>query len=248
MSDNNHKDHIPGKIMAGPDIFLGTANPKKIVEYALLFKNIGARLFDAGRSTLALFKLESLPPPEEDGKTFYQNAYIKARYYADHTGIAAFSDDSGLMVKALGGDPGVRSHRYGIPEPEDPSSSSSSHEDNFKYYTDEYRNEYLLKQMEGIKDRRAVMAVSCVLAKPHQSLCLRWDGTLFGLITEKPIGNRGFGYDPVFFVPKKGKTLAEMTLDEKETVSHRGKVIDQVWKDSKKILEFLGYPPDAIVR
>ena len=211
-------------------IFVGTGTRKKLVEYALIFQGIGAELYDTTQKSLSRLGLGALAPPAEDGETFFQNASLKARYYADLTGLPSFSDDSGLMVRALGGAPGVLSSRYGLPE--DAAGLSEREKDRL-------RNARLLREIEGVEEREAVMAVSGVLARPRSAAVLSWEGTLFGLIAKEPKGELGFGYDPVFYVPEKGRTLGEMTREEKEAISHRGQVIRKVTEDRERILRFL---------
>lgn len=160
-------------------IFVGTGNRKKLVEYALIFQGLGAELYDTTQKSLSRLGLGVLPPPAEDGGTFFQNASIKARYYADLTGLPSFSDDSGLMVRALGGAPGVLSSRYGLPE--DAAGLSEREKDRL-------RNARLLREIEGVEEREAVMAVSGVLARPRSAAVLSWEGTLFGLIAKEPKG------------------------------------------------------------
>ena len=150
---------------------------------------------------------EPLPEVDETGATFEENAALKARSACEHTGLPAIADDSGLCVDALGGDPGVRSARYGTPG-----------------WNDAQRTDYLLKNMEGVPDEkrtaRLVSAVCCVLPD-GRSLTLR--GECEGYIGDAPRGSNGFGYDPVFVVGDA--TFAEMDNAEKDRISHRGRAL-----------------------
>lgn len=146
----------------------------------------------------------------EDGETFAENALIKARCAAE-SGYIGIGDDSGLSVDALGGAPGVYSARY-----------AGEHGD------DEANNALLLKNMEDKEDKTArfVCTIACVFPKSYgdiEPIVVR--GEVEGQITDKRSGNGGFGYDPYFYYPPFGKTLADVTAEEKNSVSHRGKAI-----------------------
>jgi len=138
-----------------------------------------------------------LPEPVEDGDTFDENAYKKALHYAKVLGLPAIADDSGLVVEALNGEPGVYSARYAGEKA-----------------TDEENCLKLLTKMEGITNRKA--AFQCVLSIAVPSgPALTYEGSCQGIITETMQGSGGFGYDPLFFYPELGKTFAEMTAKEK---------------------------------
>jgi len=156
-------------------------------------------------------------PPEETGMTFEDNAMLKAASAAKQTGLPALADDSGLMVDALGGEPGVYSARWG----------------GFKRDLD--RNLYLLEQLKGVplEERTARFVAVLVLAFPDGHLEV-YRGETEGLILEAPRGELGFGYDPLFFVPEAGRTFAEMLPREKARYSHRGKALKalvEAWKN-----------------
>ena len=155
---------------------------------------------------------------EETGTTFAENALLKAKAVAEASGMAAIADDSGLMVDALNGEPGVYSARYG--------GCSSDPE----------RIAYLLSNMadipEGKRSARFVTAIACVLPDGQT---LTAEGFCEGRILTQPRGTKGFGYDPVFYVPKIGKTFAEALPEEKNAISHRGNALREfckVWKES----------------
>jgi XTP/dITP diphosphohydrolase len=144
--------------------------------------------------------------PEETGDTFAANAELKARYYSALTNSICLADDSGLEVDALNGAPGVYSARFAGPAA-----------------TDADNNAKLLNLLAGLASEQRSARFRCVLVY-YDSLgeLLTAEGTCEGVILETPRGDGGFGYDPLFYVPEIGKTLAEMTLAEKNAISHRG--------------------------
>ncbi|MDR2461532.1 MAG: non-canonical purine NTP pyrophosphatase [Deltaproteobacteria bacterium] len=208
-------------------LFVGSGNPGKIVELSAMLGFLGAKIFDATGKTTRHLGLTPLAPPVEDGSTFYENAYIKARHYADWSGLPALADDSGLLVYALKGAPGVRSARFG-PQ--------------WEPTLDKSRNQYLLEKMKGITDRRAAFEVTLVLAKPLTREVMSWKGHVLGEILEEPRGDGGFGYDPIFYLPALGRTMAQLSFEEKNQVSHRTMAARRMKEDRAKILEFLGFP------
>lgn len=162
-------------------------------------------LLGTGIEVLSLADFPGVPAPVEDGETFEANAVKKAREYVTATGIAALADDSGLAVDALGGRPGVHSARYAEGD-------------------DRARVEKLLRELQGVPSERRGAAFHCALclALPsgHQEVTV---GTCPGQVAFAPRGEHGFGYDPVFLLPELGKTMAELTREEKATLSHRGR-------------------------
>ncbi|MGZ3460951.1 MAG: RdgB/HAM1 family non-canonical purine NTP pyrophosphatase [Archangium sp.] len=171
---------------------------------------------------LALSDLPPVPEPVEDGDTFEQNAEIKARAYADATGLPALADDSGLCVDALGGRPGVHSARYAEG-------------------SDQARYEKLLGELSGVPDEARTAAFVCALclALPGRGRSLVEVGRCEGRIGHEPRGSHGFGYDPVFVLPG-GKTLAELTSEEKAGLSHRGVAFRKM---RPHLLALAGGPP-----
>jgi XTP/dITP diphosphohydrolase len=159
-----------------------------------------------------------IPQIEEDGDTFDENAYKKASFAARVLGLPSLADDSGLKVDALGGAPGARSARYAG-----------------ENATDEQRCRKLLQEMEGKTNRRAAFECVISIAVPTGK-ALTYEARCEGLITEKPIGTNGFGYDPVFFYPPLGKTFAELSISEKNLVSHRGKAFHELQEEFDKVL------------
>jgi len=162
-----------------------------------------------------------IPEVEEDGETFDDNAYKKALFTAKVLGLPAIADDSGLIVEALHGEPGVRSARY--------AGDKASDQDNIIK---------LLGELRGEKDRRAAFHCVVSIAVPSGP-ALTYEGTCQGVITEVPVGEGGFGYDPVFFCPELGKTFAEASMEEKNKVSHRGKALAEIRDECDKIVRWL---------
>ena len=159
-----------------------------------------------------------IPEVVEDGATFDANAYKKASFTARVLGVPALADDSGLVVDALGGAPGVYSARYGG-----------------EGLTDTQRYERLLQEMEGKEDRKAAFECVISIAVPTGP-ALTYEGRCEGTILTEPRGEGGFGYDPVFHYPELDKSFAELTMAEKGKVSHRGKALGQVIGEFDKVL------------
>ncbi|NSW87405.1 MAG: XTP/dITP diphosphatase [Syntrophobacteraceae bacterium] len=162
-----------------------------------------------------------LPEVKEDGLTFEENAYKKASFTAKVLGIPALADDSGLEVDALNGAPGVHSARYAGPRA-----------------TDEENNRKLLEALAGKKDRKARFCCVLSLAVPTGP-ALTYEAACDGIILEAPRGENGFGYDPLFFYPPKGKTFAEMSRHEKAEVSHRGRALQELKDEFDKVLTWI---------
>jgi XTP/dITP diphosphohydrolase len=159
-----------------------------------------------------------IPPLEENGNTFDENAYQKASFAARILGLPALADDSGLLVEALGNAPGIHSARYAG-----------------ENATDEQRYLKLLDEMQGESNRNAAFECVISLSVPTGP-ALTYEARCQGLITERPAGSNGFGYDPIFFYPPLNKTFAELTREEKSRVSHRGKAFAELKDEFEKIL------------
>jgi len=159
-----------------------------------------------------------IPPLTEEGKTFDENAYQKASFAARILGLPALADDSGLLVEALDGAPGIHSARYAG-----------------EHATDEQRYLKLLDEMKGKSNRNAAFECVISIAVPTGS-ALTYEARCQGLITERPVGSNGFGYDPIFFYPPSNKTFAELTREEKSRVSHRGKAFAELKDEFDKVL------------
>ena len=188
---------------------IATNNPHKVVE----FKNILAPL---GIECASLKEMGIVCDAEETGKTFAENAYIKAKAVYDLCGLPTVADDSGICVDALGGEPGVFSARYGGDG-----------------YDDEGRMYLLLKNMEEQEERAAhfTSSISCVL---NESTVLNAEGYIFGQLTREPRGTNGFGYDPIFLPDGYDVTTAEMDGEAKNAISHRGNALREFVKKLKE--------------
>ena len=162
-----------------------------------------------------------IPEVREDGETFDENAYKKASFAAKILGFPALADDSGLIVEALNGAPGVLSARYAG-----------------ENATDEERCLKILKQMNGKDNRKAAFECVISIAVPGGA-ALTYESRCEGLITENLRGKNGFGYDPIFYFPPLKKTFAELTQEEKNRVSHRGKAFKELREEFDKILTWI---------
>jgi XTP/dITP diphosphohydrolase len=165
-------------------------------------------------------KLEEIPAPEEDGLTFAANAALKAVYYSRFApGEVVLADDSGLEVDALDGAPGVRSARFAADAGLIDSPASNGN-------TDVRNNLLLLQKLVGVPKTKRTARYRCVLAAARDGQVLHTaEGTVEGLILEAPRGKGGFGYDPLFYLPALNHTMAELDLETKHTLSHRGRAI-----------------------
>ena len=182
-------------------IVLATKNKGKIKEMRELLAPMNIEV-------LSLADFSPVDDAEENGVTFAENAMLKARYYFAHTGTLCLADDSGLEVDALGGRPGVYSARY-------------SGED----ATDAANNAKVLREMEGIEKDKRTARFRCAMALVGEGIELTTDGTCEGALLTEERGQGGFGYDPIFYVPKFDRTLAEMSSEEKNSISHRGAAV-----------------------
>ena len=179
-------------------LLLGSTNPGKLREYREILHGLDLEL-------VAPADLDPVPPePDEDAQTFAENASSKARAYATATGLQTIADDSGLEVYALRGAPGVCSRRF--------FGDEASAEE---------RNAKLLALLDGVADRSARFVCVTALASPDGHIEL-FEGEVHGEIAEAPRGQAGFGYDPVFVIAGDGRTMAELTSEEKHRISHRG--------------------------
>jgi XTP/dITP diphosphohydrolase len=183
-----------------PELLLATNNSGKLREYAALLSGCGFDLVTPVEKKLDIEVAET-------GKTFAENAALKAKTLATASGLLTLADDSGLEVDALGGAPGVYSARY--------AGDKAS---------DAERIALLLKNLEGVPLERRTARFRCVIAiaDPAGSLRLA-EGTVEGFIVFAPRGSHGFGYDPVFLLPELGKTMAELKPEEKNHLSHRAR-------------------------
>ena len=164
--------------------------------------------------------LATIPAPEEDGLTFAANAALKAVYYSRFApGQLVLADDSGLETDALEGAPGVRSARFAA---DSGLIDSPDANDN----TDVWNNILLLQRMAGVPSVRRTARYRCVLVAARDGEPIHQaEGAVEGLLLESPRGTGGFGYDPLFYLPALEKTMAELDLETKHTLSHRGRAI-----------------------
>jgi XTP/dITP diphosphohydrolase len=156
-----------------------------------------------------------IPPCVEDGRTFEENAAIKALYYGRHASGLLFADDSGLEVDALAGAPGVFSARFSLLEPR-PALAALP--------IDEANNLLLVEKLRGIEHRSARYVCAIALAESGRLRGV-WRGAVEGIVLDEPRGAGGFGYDPLFFCPQLGCTFAEAGEERKFAVSHRGQAL-----------------------
>lgn len=182
-------------------MILASNNQKKLLEMQTLLADLGVELVSQ-RAAGCDFEVE------ETGKTFEENAWLKAAAVTRATGEVAIADDSGLAVDALDGAPGIYSARF-----------TGNHDD-----SDADRNAYLLEKLQGVSERsgRFVCAICCTF--PNGDV-IRTRGECPGSITTAPCGSGGFGYDPVFLPDGADRTMAELSAEEKNRIGHRGKAI-----------------------
>ncbi|WP_040537327.1 XTP/dITP diphosphatase [Lactobacillus pasteurii] len=188
------------------EILFATNNQGKVRELKEAFKTAGVDLIVKTNADL-----DQVPYVAETGFTFEANAKLKAHALAEYAGMPTIADDSGLMVDALNGEPGVRSARYAGEE-----------------HNDAHNNAKLLAELGGTPEekRTAKFNTTIVVSMPgHFDRDLVVSGQCEGRILSVPRGQDGFGYDPLFYVPDKQKTFAQMTTDEKNEISHRGRAI-----------------------
>ena len=193
-----------------PKLLLATKNRGKAREYARLLQGIPFELTDLAEEGIDI-------EVSETGATFEENAALKARACASCSRLIALADDSGLEVDALGGEPGVRSARYAG-----------------EGVSDRERIDFLLSKLVGVPWEERAARFRCVIAiatpEGEVDLC---PGECRGIIAFEPKGENGFGYDPIFYLPELGRTMAEFTMEQKNEISHRG----QAARRARRILE-----------
>jgi XTP/dITP diphosphohydrolase len=195
-------------------LYACSSNPGKLKDFALAACPVVVE---------PLPGLGKIAPPEETGATFEENARLKALYYSRFTPELVFADDSGIEVDALRGAPGVYSARYAGPNA-----------------TDAENNTRLLRELEGVAERSARFVCVIILARAGEVLGT-FSGAAEGEILPAPRGSGGFGYDPLFFYPPSACAFAELTPEEKLSVSHRGKAL-------RALCEFLSQEEFQAVR
>ena len=185
------------------ELLIATGNSGKMKEFSALFAGSGIKLY-------SLKDFPALMPAVEDGKTFKENALKKAAAASRQTGLSVIADDSGLCVDALDGRPGVFSARF--------AGEGSG---------DEANNRKLLRELAGVPKECRSAAFRCVIAFcTPEGLDEAFAGELRGIILDHCSGQGGFGYDPLFIVPEYGKTVAELPVEIKNRISHRGRATD----------------------
>ena len=192
-------------------LVIATGNPGKTAEIRDMLKGFPIDIKN-------LDDFGPIPPVVEDGDTFDENAYKKASFVSKILGYPALADDSGLVVDALDGAPGVYSARY--------AGENAS---------DQQRYTKLLDEMKGHTNRQAAFECVISLAVPTGA-ALTYEGRCEGLIAEEPSGDGGFGYDPVFYYPPLKKTFGELSREDKSRISHRGKAMGELKDEFDKVL------------
>ena len=195
-------------------LVLATRNKGKKREFELLFNGLPVEI-------KGVSEFQKIPEFEEEGSTFEEIAINKAKFVSKALNLPAIADDSGLTVEALNGAPGIFSARYAG-----------------KSATNGQNNRKLLEKMEGKENRNAIFVCSIAISKPTGQV-LTYTGRCSGIILHEPAGTNGFGYDPFFYYSPLGKTFAQLSVEEKSRVSHRGQAIRKLKNDFKKIMIWL---------
>jgi len=186
-------------------LLISSNNRDKIKEIRSIFHLPGVEL-------VTLESIPNAPAIEEDGNTLYENALKKASMLYEFTGLPTISDDTGLEVDALNGQPGVYSARF--------AGENASYDDNV---------EKMITEMQPVPEKDRTARFRTVAVFYHPDLVIHDEGVIEGTILSERRGTGGFGYDPVFFVPSRKKTLAEMNHDEKNAISHRGQAFTRLY-------------------
>jgi XTP/dITP diphosphohydrolase len=193
------------------EVIIATKNAGKVKEFQTLFaeKEVEVK---------SLLDFENAPDVEETGETFAENAILKAETIANYLNKVVIADDSGLVVDALDGKPGVYSARYAGEHKNDKENIAK-----------------VLEELKGVPFEKRTARFHCALAVaiPRQRTVVV-EGTCEGYIAEAPTGTNGFGYDPIFYVPEKQKTMAELSKEEKNKISHRAnalKKLEKIWDE-----------------
>jgi XTP/dITP diphosphohydrolase len=189
------------------EVIIATKNAGKLIEFQSILSQYDLK-------AISLLDFEDSPEVEETGSTFEENAVLKAEAISKLYGKMTIADDSGLSVDYLGGEPGVYSARYAGAEKSDAANI-----------------EKVLQQLKGVskEERNARFRCALALSEPGRAT-VTVEGSVEGYITEEPIGGNGFGYDPIFLVKDKAKTMAQLTKDEKNKISHRAVALQKLAK------------------
>lgn len=194
-------------------LLIGSKNPDKIAEIKEILADLPLKLLSAA-------DISNLPDVIEDKDTIEDNARKKASEMAKNSGMYTLADDTGLFVESLGNMPGVYSARY--------AGENCSYRDNRKK---------LLKELQGSGLREACFKTVAALADPQGKILATVEGQIDGEITSKEIGDKGFGYDSIFYAYEVKKTFAEMTSEQKHQFSHRGRALRKMRDKLKKLIE-----------
>jgi XTP/dITP diphosphohydrolase len=210
-------------------ILVATTNPGKLAEISAML--------DLDIQWLSLSDFPNINEVKEDGLTFAENARKKATGYAKATGLWTIADDSGLVIDALGGAPGIKSARFAGAADRDSTFVTCASAYVARFYerrvtsderrtTDHKNMAKVLKLLESVpRENRTARFVCCLCLASPEKILIETEGTLEGVIAERETGENGFGYDPIFFVPHLNKTVAQLTRKEKNAISHRGNAI-----------------------
>ena len=193
------------------DIIIASQNNHKVIELSAIFKHEDISL-------ISLKDLDDHDEVVENGHSFLENALLKAKYFSTKYNKPVISDDSGLVIPALNGRPGIYSARY---------SGGNDHENNLK----------VLKEMENQENRDAYFVSVIVLCYPN-GVYKSYEGRAYGLIGTKEKGNQGFGYDSIFFYPQLNKHFAELEPQVKNEISHRANALKQLKEDINEIINY----------
>lgn len=192
-------------------ILVATTNPGKLAELSEMLGDVGADI-----EWVSLRQFPDIAEVEEDGDTFAANARKKALGYAGVTGLWTIADDSGLVIDALGGAPGVYSARYAADECD--SSDRAA--------IDTANTQKALRNLQNVpKPERTARFKCCLCLASPEKVLLETEGAVEGIINQSPVGDGGFGYDPIFYIPGLQKTAAQLEKHEKNRISHRGNAI-----------------------
>ncbi|MBW1996112.1 MAG: XTP/dITP diphosphatase [Deltaproteobacteria bacterium] len=192
-------------------LVVATRNRGKTLEFKQFLEDFPVEIKD-------LEDFGPIPPVEEDGSSFDENAYKKASFTSRLLGLPALADDSGLVVEALNGAPGIHSARY--------AGENATDKENYTK---------LLNEMKGITHRKAAFECVISIAVPTGA-ALTYQGRCEGEIAEQPAGEHGFGYDHVFYYPHLKKTFAQLSMEQKSRISHRGKALEQLRNEFDRVL------------
>lgn len=195
-------------------IIFATGNAGKMREIRLILGDLGCPI-------LSMKEAGANPEIVENGDSFAENAEIKARAVWGCTGDIVLADDSGLVVDYIGGEPGIYSARY--------MGEDTSYE---------IKNRNIIERLDGAEgDERAARFVCNIAAVLPDGRVLHTEAVMEGVIAKEPAGGEGFGYDPILYIPEFQKTSAQLTIEEKNRISHRGKALEAMKAELKKILE-----------